>query len=232
MVTGSAGWVALPPGPPAAAVCWLVAHLGEPVSHASLATVMWPEAPDAARVPAVLRAVRARLDDDLEIASSHAVLRVGADDIDAQRFESSLRRAAEHLALEAHDAARTELEAALGLWRGEPYRELAGVVAALPVAARLTELRDRALEDVFGLRLRGSVDYRLVADLRAEATRTPERPRLRRQLALALYRTGRQIEALSLVAALRAEADEHATTMYDAMLRHDGGLETGEPLFP
>lgn len=214
-------------------MCWLVAHAGEPVSHASLATVMWPEAPDAARVPAVLRGVRGRLGGhSLEIASTHAVLRTGADDVDALHFERSLRRAAEHLALEAHDAARAELDAALGLWRGEPYRELAGVVSAIPVVARLTELHDQALEDMFGLRLRGSVDYRLVADLRAEATRTPERPRLRRQLALALYRTGRQIEALSLVAALRAEADEHATTMYDAMLRHDGGLEAGESLFP
>jgi DNA-binding SARP family transcriptional activator len=233
VVTGSAGWIALPAGPSTAAVCWLVAHVGEPVSHAALATAMWPDASDAARVPAVLRGVRARLDDDsLEISSSHAVLRVGPDDIDALRFERALRRAAEHLALDAHDAAHAELDAALRLWRGEPYRELAGVVAAIPVVTRLAELRERALEDLFGLRLRGPVDYRLVAELRAEATRAPERPRLRRQLALALYRTGRQIEALSLVAALRAEADEHASTMYDAMLRHDGGLEAGEPLVP
>jgi DNA-binding SARP family transcriptional activator len=79
--------------------------------------------------------------------------------------------------------------------------------------------------------LTGPVDYRLVADLRAAVTVHPYRPRLWRQLALALYRTGRQVEALATLreaAAVRDAPDPDAEALHSAILRQDPALLAGE----
>lgn len=223
VVTGADGHVAVPTGAPAVVTCWLVANANEQVSYGALASVLSDstvaETTDERGAHQVVRGLQARLGDALVASTTHATIRVDAEDVDAIRFESLLDRA----------QTAADLDAALSLWRGDPYPELAGSLAALAVVGHLAERRLGALEDAFGLRLRGRADYALVADLRAEVTRSAERPRLWRQLALALYRTGRQVEALDILAARRREGDEADTTaLYDAILRHDPDLDRGE----
>ncbi|GEB54340.1 BTAD domain-containing putative transcriptional regulator [Streptomyces cacaoi] len=127
-------------------------------------------------------------------------LRAGRDDVDAWRFEQALasvgtlppRRAAE------------ELDAALALWRGPAYAEFAEEPWARAERARLAELRlgtvERRAEALLALG-RGT---EAVSELDAHVTEHPWREDAWRLLALALYRDGRQGDALAVLRRARA----------------------------
>lgn len=132
-------------------------------------------------------------------------LRAAPDAVDAWRFETAVGEARD---LPPRDALH-RLDEALGLWRGPAYAEFADEEWARTERSRLAELRALAVERRAGasLALGGAAD--VVPDLDAHVARHPWREDAWRLLALALYRTGRQGDALATLRRARAAlADE------------------------
>jgi len=160
-------------------------------------------------------------------------LRVESERIDLRRFEDLA--AAGHDALAAGDArgALGALERALELWRGEPFGDLAYEAWAIPEAARLSELRLAVMEDRLDAELSLGRHGDLVGELELLVARHPLRERVREQLMLALYRAGRQAEALEvfqdarrrLVDELGLDPARSLQELHQAILRQDPGLE-------
>jgi len=134
------------------------------------------------------------------------VLRISNDNCDAPEFE---RLAAESAAAPPERALELADEA-IGLWRGPAYAEFADEPWAAPERARLTELRLRLTEQQAGTRLALGRAADAVPGLSAHVEEHPWREEAWRLLALALYRGGRQAEALTVIRRARALiADEH-----------------------
>jgi len=125
------------------------------------------------------------------------VFEVDADLIDARRFERLAREGREALAHTDAARAAARLADALALWRGESFADFVYEPFAQSEIARLEELRLVATEDRIQaeLELGRELD---VPGLEALVARHPFRERLRGELMLALYRTGRQAEALEV----------------------------------
>lgn len=161
------------------------------------------------------------------------VLRTDPETIDLTRFE---RLVAEAKPLAAHE--RTALLAeALALWRGPALADLAHE-PALPVEiARLDELRLAALEQRIDADLELGRHAELVLELEALVAEQPLRERFRGQLILALYRSGRQAEALEtyretrrvLVEELGIEPSSELRELERAILRQDPSLASAPP---
>ncbi len=127
-------------------------------------------------------------------------LRAEPDSVDARRFE---RVVAATAALPPQDVAE-RLEEALGWWRGPAYADFADQPWARPDSRRLAELRLTAVERrAEALLALGSADQ-VAADLDAHTATHPWRENAWRLLALALYRAGRQADALAVLRRARA----------------------------
>lgn len=122
------------------------------------------------------------------------VLQVEPEQVDAVRFE---RIVAGARAAPPDERARL-LHEALALWRGPPLADLEFELFAENEVRRLEELRLDALEERIEADLELGQGSELVAELDSLVERHPLRERLRRQLMLALYRAGRQAEALQV----------------------------------
>ncbi|MFI0369593.1 BTAD domain-containing putative transcriptional regulator [Actinomadura sp. 1N219] len=125
-------------------------------------------------------------------------LRAGSDEVDAWRFEEVVgasRPAGELVA---------SLDEALGWWRGPAYAEFADEGWARAERSRLAELRLRAVERRAEAKLVLGRPAEAVPDLDAHVTEHPWREDGWRLLALALYRTGRQRDALAVLRRARA----------------------------
>jgi DNA-binding SARP family transcriptional activator len=159
-------------------------------------------------------------------------LRLGPDQLDLNRFERLVAKARSSLAADPASAAR-QLHEALALWKGPPLADLAYEPFAQPELARLEVLRLAALED----RIRADLDIGLHADLVGElealVAEHPLRERLRGLLMLALYRSGRQAEALAayadarhvLVEELGIEPGPELRELQQAILRQEPALD-------
>jgi DNA-binding SARP family transcriptional activator len=132
-------------------------------------------------------------------------IRVGAGELDLHRFEARAQDAAR--ATEAGDpaAAAAALREGLGLWRGPALADLAGETFAQGAIARMEELRIAAVESRIEAELALGRHGELVAELTGLAAQHPLRERLRGLLMVALYRSGRQVEALEVFRATRDE---------------------------
>ncbi|TNM40517.1 AfsR/SARP family transcriptional regulator [Nocardioides albidus] len=226
-VTAPAGPVHLPAGKAPAVLAWLAANVGEPVSLASVADAVWGDGDDLPKAAGAVRQLQRLLGDVLEV-HERVRLAVDSEAVDLHRFE---RLVAEGRHLLDHDLGRAEhcLAAALQLWRGAPFPELDRAVPVIGLVDRLHELHLVAVEELTGIALRGTVGYPLVAQLRAEVILNPDRPRLRRQLSIALYRTGRQVEALQTLEEARQELpDPSYGVLQAALLQHAAELDDGE----
>src|SRR5215204_5074628 len=115
---------------------------------------------------------------------------------DLGRFERMAGEGRSALAAGAPDAAAAALGSALALWRGPALEEF-GEPFAVRERARLESLRLAALEDRIEADLARGAHADLTTELDALVLRHPERERLRAQHLLALYRAGRQAEALA-----------------------------------
>ena len=120
-----------------------------------------------------------------------------AEEVDARRFEEAVGEAARLLADGRPGNAKALLDDVLGLWRGPAYAEFADRPWAHGEAARLDEVRLLAVERRAEAALALGAAAESVPDLRAHVAAHPLREDGRRLLALALYRTGRQGEALA-----------------------------------
>jgi predicted ATPase/DNA-binding SARP family transcriptional activator len=142
-------------------------------------------------------------------------------------------------ALAAGDAAAAAetLRAALGLWRGAALADLVSVPFAQTEVLRLEEQRAAAYEDRIDADLGLGRHDQLVAELEVLVAEHPLRERLRAQLMLALYRAGRQADALSayqsarttLVEELGIEPGDALRRLERAILAHDPSLDLAAP---
>src|SRR5919106_1499686 len=177
---------------------------GEPVSRERVIADLWGERPPAGAVKTV-QAVVSRLRRGLggeagRLASSAAGyrLRVEPDELDLGRFERLCAEGRRALAGGRHERAAARLRAALGEWRGPPLADVAFEPFAPPEVARLEDLRAAAVEDRVEAELALGRGAELVVELEGLVAAEPLRERLRGQLMLALYRAGRQGEALDV----------------------------------
>jgi predicted ATPase/DNA-binding SARP family transcriptional activator len=124
------------------------------------------------------------------------LLRIDPESIDANRFER-LAVEGRRLLLDDPERAEERLSEALRLWRGPALEEVAYELFAEGEARRLNELRLAATEDLFDAQLARGSHHELVGELEGLVTIHPLRERLWGQLMLALYRSGRQADALT-----------------------------------
>ena len=136
-------------------------------------------------------------------------LAVAAEEVDEYQFARLVEAA--HRALQSGDAtgAAVEYREALSLWRGEPFEDMHGSVALQAEATRLTEEHLGVIEDRIEAELTCGSHLAVVAELDALVAAHPLRERLQAYRVLALYRCGRQAEALRACTTLRQHlADE------------------------
>src|SRR5207237_2650508 len=132
------------------------------------------------------------------------------------------------------------LEQGLALWRGPALANLRDEPYGRRAADRLDELRLYALETRIDLRLALGAAGELVPELHALAGDHPLRERVRGQLMLALYRAGRQGDALAqfremrelLVSTLGLEPTPELRRLQEAILRQDEALQIARPPAP
>ncbi|MEN3536603.1 BTAD domain-containing putative transcriptional regulator [Microbispora sp. ZYX-F-249] len=132
------------------------------------------------------------------------LLSVAPGQVDLVRFVSWVEDGRRALARREYAAVRGFADRALETWRGEPLAEFAAYEFAQPVIARLAELRAVAVEDRFEARLATGDGPSCVADLERLVEAHPYRERLWSLLVLALYRSGRQTDALGALRRVRA----------------------------
>jgi DNA-binding SARP family transcriptional activator len=143
---------------------------------------------------------------------------VESDTLDTRRFEQLADRGRERLAAGHAAAARAALDEALRLWRGPALLEFSHLDFAWGFAARLEERKLVATEDRVEADLRLGQHAAVIGELGELVAAHPLREQFRHHLALALYRSGRQAEAL------RVLADARST------LRDQLGIDPGRPL--
>jgi predicted ATPase/DNA-binding SARP family transcriptional activator len=155
-------------------------------------------------------------------------LAVEPEQVDATRFERLVEAARGYVPGEGAG----ELREALALWRGEPLADVAYESFAQNEIRRLEELRVGALEDLYEAELAAGKAAELVPELEALVAEHPLRERMRRQLMLALYRSGRQADALEeyqrartvLVDELGIDPSPELQELERAILTQDEGL--------
>jgi predicted ATPase/DNA-binding SARP family transcriptional activator len=201
--------VALGGAKPRAVLAMLALHANQPVSAERLAAAVWGEdvPPSAVKTVQVYvaRLRKALGDPDVLVATPAGYrLRVGEGELDAQRFEREVAGAREALAAGRGEQAAATLRDALSLWRGPPLAELGDSAFAPAEIARLEEQRLTALELRLDADLAAGRHAELVGELRQLTELHPLRERLHAQLMTALYRGGRQAEALEAYRAARA----------------------------
>lgn len=185
-------------------------------SRDALVEALWgDEAPE--RAPELLRSLishlRRALDPDHNPHSADSVLpsvpggyriRVDSDDLDTLRFERAAEEGRQLLANGDPAAAGQRLGEALALWRGPAFGELADREFARPEAARLEELRLLAVETRADALLHDNNHTTALVELERLVEAHPYRERLWELYLLALYRSGRQADALRAYGRLRS----------------------------
>jgi DNA-binding SARP family transcriptional activator len=226
----------------------LLLHANQVVSTTRLIDDLWGEEPPetaAKMVHMYVSELRKVLEPDVAAGATSRVLitrppgymlRVEPDELDANRFAQLIDEGRLALADARPAAASAVLDEALALWRGPPLAEFSDQPFAQTEAARLEELRLTALEDRIEAGLALGSEATLVGELEALVAAHPLRERLRRQLMLALYRSGRQAEALDaykktrelLIDELGIEPSRALHDLERAILRQDPSLDLAE----
>jgi YVTN family beta-propeller protein len=163
------------------------------------------------------------------------VLELPPDQIDVGRFELLAAEGRRALAADDAETASATLTEALALWRGPPLEDLAFLPFAQSEIGRLEELRLAVTEDRIDADLARGRNGDLVPELESLVAEHPLRERTRAQLMLALYRSGRQADALAayreartvLVDGLGLEPSAELQALERAILSHDLSLLPG-----
>jgi DNA-binding SARP family transcriptional activator len=134
----------------------------------------------------------------IDTQSPGYVIRLAPEQLDLHRFERLTDEAGRALSRQEARLAADLLREALGLWRGDPLGDLAYEPFARTPIERLEEIRLAALEQRIEAELALGRHAEVTAELEELVSRHPLRERLRGQLMLALYRSGRQAEALDV----------------------------------
>jgi len=224
----------------------VLAHLllraNRPVSQEQLIDDVWGEdPPPAARssLQSYVSHLRGALGPErLEGGSRGYILKLAPEELDAACFEALLREAGRLAAVDPTAAVHTYQEA-LSLWRGPTLDDLSGEQSLQPEIARLEELRLAAEEDRIAAVLDLGRHRELVPELETLVARHPLREELWGKLMVALYRSGRQAEALDayrrarelLSEELGLDPSPELQRLQAQILRQDPTLELdGRPL--
>jgi DNA-binding SARP family transcriptional activator len=223
----------------------LLLRANEVVSSDLLIEALWGEKPPPTAPKALqmhVSQLRRLLDPGRAAGSPDATLRtrppgyelrVAGGQLDLHRFEHAVdeaRAASEHGHL---DEAAELLENGLALWRGPPLADLCFEEVLQPDIARLEELHLAAIEDRIDAELALGHHLALIGELERLAAQHPLRERIRGQLMLAFYRSGRQAEALEvyrdtrrlLVEELGLEPTRELKTLEERILGQDPALD-------
>ena len=215
----------------------LLLNRGEVVSMDRLVDELWGErSPDTATktVQVYVSRLRKELGQDVVLTRGGGyVLDVGPEQVDAERFERLTADGRGALEGGELGSASELLRQALGLWRGPPLADLTYEPFAQSHIARLEELRLVALEQRIEADLALGDHAALIPELETLVREHPARERLRAQLILALYRSGRQADALAsyrdarraLIEELGIEPSRELQELERAILAQDPELD-------
>jgi YVTN family beta-propeller protein len=210
----------------------------EVVSNDTLIDALWGEAPPPTALKALqglvsqLRRALAPLGEEvIGTRSPGYVLAVDPDVVDAHRFERLAAMGRRELESDTQRAAGT-LREALGLWRGDALAEFAYEPFAQDAVRQFADERLEASESLFEAELALGRHAEVTTELQALVAANPLRERLRGQLMLALYRSGRQADALEayregrliLDRELGLEPDVELRRLEQAILAQDPAL--------
>jgi YVTN family beta-propeller protein len=218
-----------------------------PVPVARIADALWGERPppgSSATIQTYVFHLREALEPDRPKGTPAQVLvserggyrlEMGNAALDTREFEDLARSGVGCVRNGAHEHALRELDAALDLWRGPVLADVVELEAVAPVAARLNELRLTAVEARMDALLALGRHSLVVGELDELIAANPLRERLHAQQMLALYRCGRQADALAAYRHLRQVLDDEIgvepapplTELHQAILTHDRSLTDG-----
>ena len=216
-----------------AVLALLLLNAGRVVSTDHLIDALWGESPPKTAATSLQNLVvqlrRLVGAETLVTRPPGYLLRVDPDRIDLERFRRQREEARGRPAAERAEVLRGALE----LWRGAPLGEFRFEAWAETEIARLEDLRLATIEDRLEAELESDRDAELVGELQALLAEHPLRERLRGHLMLALYRSGRQAEALevyqdarrALVDELGIEPSPTLQQLNGAILRQEASLE-------
>jgi YVTN family beta-propeller protein len=215
----------------------LLLHANEAVSTDRLIDQLWGESRSSSATKVLQNYVsklRRLLGDDVLITRARGYeLRVEPGELDLDRFDDLVADGRRALAAGDPEQATAVLAEALALWRGPPLADFAYEAFASAEIDRLDGLRLAALSERIEADLRLGRHDALIGELETLVARYPLQERLRGQLMLALYRSGRQAEALQayqatrrvLVDELGIEPSQELQRLEHAILVHDPSLE-------
>ncbi len=234
----------LPVGGPrqVALLAFLLLHANRAVSADQLIDALWGEEAvravkrlqmSVARLRKALNADGSNGDPALKTVSGGYLLAVAPGELDSDVFEARVQDG--RRALDEGEAMRAAgvLREALGLWRGPALAEVAYEAFAQAEIRRLDELRLAALEARVEADLQLGRQAQVIGELEALVASHPAREQLVGQLMVALYRCGRQTEALEaytrarqvLVGEIGVEPGPQLRRLHEAVLRQDVSLE-------
>jgi len=217
----------------------LLLQRGEVVSTDRLIDALWgAQPPPAAQktIQVYVSRLRKKLQDGLlETRAGGYLLELAPDQLDLDRFEQGLKEGRALLGSGNPEPAARTLRDALSLWRGPPLVDFAYEPFAASEIARLEELQIAALEERIEADLALGREAELVAELEGLVREHPLRERLHAQPMLALYRSGREAEALESYRKLRSarvdelglEPSRTLQELEQAILRQDPALDVG-----
>ncbi len=225
----------------------LLLNAGHLVPASVLAEVLWgPEPPSSAE--ASIRNYVKRLRQVLGPAGRERLctqppgylIRVADDELDVYRFEALLEAARASAQEGAWQDAARQARASLALWRGEPLADAESDALVQREVPRLVELRVQAIETRLDADLHLGRHAEVIAELERLTAAHPLREHLYSLLMLALYRSGRQAEALAayqrareiVVAELGVEPGAGLRELHHQMLSADPALAVTESIRP
>jgi predicted ATPase/DNA-binding SARP family transcriptional activator len=222
----------------------LLLHANQTVSRGRLIDELWGErAPQTAahrledHVSRLRKLLRRNGETPVVTRPAGYLLRVSQDALDVSQFEHLVREGTGALRRAHPEGAVALLRQALALWRGPPLEDVADDGIAWPEVRQLEELRAVAHEQLMEAELARGRHAEVVDELGELVRREPLRERLRFLLMLALYRSGRQADALAsyrearraMAAELGLEPGRELKDLEQAILRQDPSLELFEP---
>ncbi len=212
----------------------LAAHAGNVVSTDSLLEGLWGESPTPgarSTLQTYVSNLRTELGDVIVREGGGYRLDIDSGLVDKRRFEEAVAAALPLVEPSPVEAADT-LRSALALWRGHPFADVAASFPLELEASRLDELRLTAVEALIDAELLLGHHAEFVPELEVLCTDHPLREGFRAQQMLALYRSGRQAEALRayqktrtyLAAELGLEPSPELRELERRILSHDASL--------
>ena len=225
-------------------LAFLLLNANTVVSRDRLVDALWGAEPPRSAVSSLQVYVhglrRALGDERIERHGTGYRLHLDPSALDLSRFERLVDRAVAALASGRAADAAEDLRRGIDLWSGQPLADLAGEPVHQAEAGRLEEQRLRAVELLYDAELALGRDDELVPELERLIVAEPYREHLRAQHALALYRSGRQVDALAacraarelLVEELGVDPGPELQELERRILRHDPALAAPETPAP